>query len=95
MASPYKLPNVVVTVAGADEKAIRIVELFLRHRLASTGVLMLGPEFPAELEEELDYKLDIRVKMHARSVAIRSVNTSKKATVPTPPKRKVKLKVRK
>lgn len=97
MALPYKIPHVIVTISGADEDAIRTVELFIRHRLESTGVLMMGPTFPSELEEEIDFNLSTRVKMRGRSVAVRSINTAKKAVVTKPAavKPKVKLRVKK
>ncbi len=92
MALPYKVPNVLVTVSGADEKAVRTVELFIRQKLETTGVLMLGREFPPELEQELDYNLPLRVKMRARAVVVHSVNTSKK---PVTKKSTIRLRVKK
>jgi hypothetical protein len=95
MVLPYKIPNVLVTVSGANEEAIRSVELFIRQRLESTGVIILGDKFPSDLEEELDYNLDVRVKMRARAVAIRSLNTSKKTSKqPTEKKSKIRLRVK-
>ena len=92
MALPYKVPNVLVTVSGADEKAVRAVELFVRQKLETTGVLMLGSAFPSELEQELVYKFAMRVKMRARAVAVHSVNTSKK---PATKKSTIRLRVKK
>jgi hypothetical protein len=95
MALPYKIPSVLVTVTGDNEEAIRSVELFIRQRLESTGVIILGDKFPSDLEEELDYNLVVRVKMRARAIAVKALNTSKKtATQPAKKTSKIRLRVK-